>query len=668
MKKKSLNEFYDDMPVNKDLFDYEALTAPPLQSLIPAEVDNEMYRIATSISLSGNLKEKYKLMDELMAKYDFTMLARGTNRSVYACNYNPDIVVKVGYDRSGITDAANEFKNQTFLKPFCSKCFDVSRSGAIGLFERVIPIKHQEEFASIAEDVFDMLTQHILGRYILQDIGSDYYMNYGIRDNFGPVLLDYPYLFELDGKKLKCNNLDTRIGLQCDGHIDYDDGFNHLVCDKCGKIYDARELALERIKEDTLNHIYTGIGKGDRKMKLTSNGKTIFDSKKGGALDSQQQPKVNPKKEVVESSEVVVVHKKPEPQVEVLTGYQQPEQQTQQIFNTDNNTSNFMANCQDLLEEAYRRGMIDGKHIAEDQIRSRKQSQQQVQQAVEIKPRTIEELDLIQNQSYRNYTPKKETADDSNINRGFGRSFDGKPFDNKNEQTRTSRPLSKNRGFYHAKKDFGLKVDVKPEKKPVIKQEPKQVKQDTQQSKRQQMSIAEYNSKLTRTVSSAVLDICLDWNETDDSMIFGIIYGILNYCKITESDYLKFDRDETLQIAEKITDFVEKEMEDKGYTIDRSNQENETEDELKLEEPADGNLKLEPISDETDANSYAAKTKDIDFPENFNEPPKKDQATIETENLFKQALDSISNPTADPNDTSVSEELQKKINEQLNKQ
>lgn len=664
MKKKSLNEFYDDMPVNKDLFDYEALTAPPLQSLIPAEVDNEMYRIATSISLSGNLKEKYKLMDELMAKYDFTMLARGTNRSVYACNYNPDIVVKVGYDRSGITDAANEFKNQTFLKPFCSKCFDVSRSGAIGLFERVIPIKHQEEFASIAEDVFDMLTQHILGRYILQDIGSDYYMNYGIRDNFGPVLLDYPYLFELDGKKLKCNNLDTRIGLQCDGHIDYDDGFNHLVCDKCGKIYDARELALERIKEDTLNHIYTGIGKGDRKMKLTSNGKTIFDSKKGGALDSQQQPKVDPKKEVVESSEVVVVHKKPEPQVEVLTGYQQPEQQTQQIFNTDNNTSNFMSNCQDLLEEAYRRGMIDGKHIAEDQIRQRKQPQQQPQQAVEIKPRTIEELDLKQTQPYRNYTPKKETANDSYISRGFGRSFDGKPFDNKNEQTRTSRPLSKNRGFYHAKKDFGLKVDVKPEKKPVIKQEPKQ----DNQPKKQQMTTAEYNSKLTRTVSSAVLDICLDWNETDDSMIFGIIYGILNYCKITESDYFKFDRDETLQIAEKITDFVEKEMEDKGYTIDRSNQENETEDELKLEEPADGNLKLEPISDETDANSYAAKTKDIDFPENFNEPPKKDQATIETENLFKQALDSISNPTADPNDTSVSEELQKKINEQLNKQ
>ena len=151
-------------------------------------------------------------------------------------------------------------------------------------------------------------------------------------------------------------------------------------------------------------------------------------------------------------------------------------------------------------------------------------------------------------------------------------------------------------------------------------------------------------------------------------MIFGIIYGILNYCKITESDYFKFDRDETLQIAEKITDYVEKEMEDKGYTIDRSNQENESEDQLKLDEPEEGFQKLEPISDETDANSYAAKTKDIDFPENFNEPPKKDQATIETENLFKQALDSISNPTADPNDTSVSEELQKKINEQLNKQ
>lgn len=58
----------------------------------------------------------------------------------------------------------------------------------------------------------------------------------------GPVLLDYPYCYKLDGKKLFCNKVDPITGMRCDGEIDYDEGFNHLVCTKCGKIYLASDL------------------------------------------------------------------------------------------------------------------------------------------------------------------------------------------------------------------------------------------------------------------------------------------------------------------------------------------------------------------------------------------------------------------------------------------
>lgn len=58
----------------------------------------------------------------------------------------------------------------------------------------------------------------------------------------GPVLLDYPYCYKLDGKKLFCNKIEPITGMRCDGEIDYDEGFNHLVCTKCGKIYLASDL------------------------------------------------------------------------------------------------------------------------------------------------------------------------------------------------------------------------------------------------------------------------------------------------------------------------------------------------------------------------------------------------------------------------------------------
>ena len=68
-------------------------------------------------------------------------------------------------------------------------------------------------------------------------------MNYGLREGFGPVLLDYPYVFELDGRKLICNVPEPfQPNGYCGGEIDYDIGYNNLICTKCGKRYLATEL------------------------------------------------------------------------------------------------------------------------------------------------------------------------------------------------------------------------------------------------------------------------------------------------------------------------------------------------------------------------------------------------------------------------------------------
>lgn len=56
------------------------------------------------------------------------------------------------------------------------------------------------------------------------------------------MLLDYPYLYKLDGNKLYCTKQDPITGQMCNGEIDYDIGFNHLVCNRCGKVYLASDL------------------------------------------------------------------------------------------------------------------------------------------------------------------------------------------------------------------------------------------------------------------------------------------------------------------------------------------------------------------------------------------------------------------------------------------
>ena len=124
-----------------------------------------------------------------------------------------------------------------------TKVFEVSPDGTVGLFERVQPITSREEFASFADDVFDLIWM-LTKKYILADFGSKYFMNYGLRDGFGAVLLDFPYCYEPDGNKLICSAPD-KINPQvpCGGLIDYDIGFNNLRCNKCGAIYRANQLA-----------------------------------------------------------------------------------------------------------------------------------------------------------------------------------------------------------------------------------------------------------------------------------------------------------------------------------------------------------------------------------------------------------------------------------------
>ena len=156
------------------------LTAPPLLSLVTPQDIFELNRIARSVKLSGKIEEKYKLIDNIMTNRGFIKLHAGTNRVVYRFIEDQRFVVKVAVDRVGLGDNPAEFKNQFLLKPFVTKVFEVSPCGTLGLFQRVDAIMSREEFASVADDIFDLITKFFVGKYVLEDFGTQYFMNWGI--------------------------------------------------------------------------------------------------------------------------------------------------------------------------------------------------------------------------------------------------------------------------------------------------------------------------------------------------------------------------------------------------------------------------------------------------------------------------------------------------------
>lgn len=225
-------------------FKFDSLWLPSLYNYVPVQDIQQLYNIATSVKYNAKIEMKYNEISRIMNNLGFKKLASGTNRIVYSFLEDQSFVVKIALDKVGLKDNPDEFRNQNLLRPFVTKVFEVSPCGTIGTFERVEPITSNAEFAYMAGDVFELLNNFIIGKYVLEDIGTKYFMNWGVRKGFGPCLLDFPYVYELDGNKLHCSAPlipHTKFPV-CDGDIDYDNGYNNLVCSSCGQRYFAHDL------------------------------------------------------------------------------------------------------------------------------------------------------------------------------------------------------------------------------------------------------------------------------------------------------------------------------------------------------------------------------------------------------------------------------------------
>lgn len=244
---------------------YDSLQAPPLSALLMPQDLDAIHRVITSAKLSGNGEKRIFAIRDIMARRGFTQLAGGTNRSVFTHPNYPNIAVKVAIDNVGIHDNPAEYNNQFILKPYCTKCFEVSADGAVGVFEKVGRIRNSVEFYQMWDDIYSLCEYFVTEKeLLLEDFGIKFFMNWGIRYGYGPVLLDFPYVYDIDWDKLHCDRPNDD-GTICNGNIDYDDRFDFLVCEKCGKRYRAVDIAKKR---EVGKGVLTKIS-GGKKMQIT---------------------------------------------------------------------------------------------------------------------------------------------------------------------------------------------------------------------------------------------------------------------------------------------------------------------------------------------------------------------------------------------------------------
>ena len=279
-------------------FDFDKLQAPPLTYFLSPYDIEQLHQIATSLRLSSHPEERYRLIDQICTSRGLVKFIGGTNRVSYRHPEFPDYIIKVATDDVGRRDNPDEFRLQYLLKPFVCKVYEISPCGTVGLFERVVPITNREQFLSVAEDIFTVINEWFIGKYVMADIGTKFFMNWGIRESMGPVLLDYPYCYELDGNKLFCAapNAASPTG-RCEGEIDYDAGYNFLVCKKCGSKYKAKELE-KKIKNKMI------VTKGARKAMgiIVSGGSmnfkpgTVLGGDTSNAIETKEEVKSTPRR------------------------------------------------------------------------------------------------------------------------------------------------------------------------------------------------------------------------------------------------------------------------------------------------------------------------------------------------------------------------------------
>ena len=223
---------------------YDSWQSPPLARWFTPQDIKFIEDVAVSPTLTTHPIEKYHLLDEFMESRGFKTEIGGTNRRFYSSVEFPQFGAKISTSLEGFKNNKDEYNVQHVLKPYCTKVYDVTQSGAIALDEVGLRID-KDSIIDYGDQIFDILDIVFRRRKIaMTDVGIATPKQWVIRRNFGPILCDFPSVVILDPKKCYCTRRVKRHGIEmpCNGLIDFDLGFNKMECTVCGQKYEIKSL------------------------------------------------------------------------------------------------------------------------------------------------------------------------------------------------------------------------------------------------------------------------------------------------------------------------------------------------------------------------------------------------------------------------------------------
>lgn len=271
-KYKEMHGFNPEMTIDDQMIRwYDSWQSPPLTRWFTPQDVKFIEDVAISPTLTTHPIEKYQLLDEFMASRGFKTEIGGTNRRFYSSIEFPQFGAKISTSFEGFKNNKDEFNVQHVLKPYCTKVYDVTQSGAIALDEVGIRVD-KDSIVDYGDQIFDILDIVFRRRKIaMTDVGIATPKQWVIRKNFGPILCDFPSVVILDPKKCYCTRRIKRHGIEmpCNGLIDFDLGFNKMECTVCGQKYEIKSLMATNASTINRNTTYVK-GGSNRKGELSN--------------------------------------------------------------------------------------------------------------------------------------------------------------------------------------------------------------------------------------------------------------------------------------------------------------------------------------------------------------------------------------------------------------
>ena len=242
----------------------------------------DLYDVCKSVKISDN-NQKTDMMIEVLNKHglDYVELGPGTNRfAILIDNY----VFKIALDKWGIQDNLNEFTMSDELQPYVIKVYETNE---LILACEYITVISKEEFIDQKGNLQSILS--ILAEsYLLGDVGTvpRNYLNWGYRDNGDLVILDFAYIYRINGDELLCS--------ACNQFVEYDNNFHDLKCPKCNKKYTFIDLRKKISMEIERNENY--IAK-QMAYKLTKPLMEVESDSMEEVISNKQKEEINMKKD-----------------------------------------------------------------------------------------------------------------------------------------------------------------------------------------------------------------------------------------------------------------------------------------------------------------------------------------------------------------------------------